>query len=469
MKKFFSLIAAVLFAGSMMADDVTVTKTVHDLFPDDANGTQEATLFSDSYITISVNADGNNGKVYGTGTEWRLYQSNNAVVTVAATNATIKTVAFEFIVANTGVLKFGNDVMESNVAVNVNAASAQFAVANSGTATNGQVKVKGFTVVYEASGAPAPVVEYYVVGTMNNWTPSEAYKLAANPGDAGEFMADFTFAANDLLKVRRTTDGEADLWYPDGIDNNFAINEAGRYTIYFRPDGQGGEGWHYGCIYAVNHPLINCAAAAALAKDEVAYLDEVQVTYVNGSNIYIKDESGYDMIFSYNFGLKAGDVVNGFVGKSSPYHNLPELVPTVALADLEVAEGEAPAPEEIAAAPTAADVNKYLVIKGVELAGEFTAQAKGNLTATIGEETFTLYNNFKIAYTFEAGKKYDIVGVGNIYDDAYQLYFISASEHTATAIDNAAAEIKAIKRIENGQLVIIKNGVRYNAVGTVVR
>ena len=40
---------------------------------------------------------------------------------------------------------------------------------------------------------------------------------------------------------------------------------------------------------------------------------------------------------------------------------------------------------------------------------------------------------------------------------------------TATAIDNAEAEVKAIKRFENGVLIIEKNGVKYNAQGAVVR
>lgn len=35
----------------------------------------------------------------------------------------------------------------------------------------------------------------------------------------------------------------------------------------------------------------------------------------------------------------------------------------------------------------------------------------------------------------------------------------------ATAVENVATESKAIKFVENGQLVIIKNGVRYNALG----
>ena len=35
-------------------------------------------------------------------------------------------------------------------------------------------------------------------------------------------------------------------------------------------------------------------------------------------------------------------------------------------------------------------------------------------------------------------------------------------------VENVEAEVKAIKRYENGQLVIIKNGVKYNALGTVI-
>ena len=40
---------------------------------------------------------------------------------------------------------------------------------------------------------------------------------------------------------------------------------------------------------------------------------------------------------------------------------------------------------------------------------------------------------------------------------------------TATAIDNTTVETKAVKRIENGMLVIEKDGVRYNAFGQVIR
>ena len=161
MRKLFSIIAATLVAMTMSAKEVTISKSVHDLFPDDANGTQEATLYSDSYITISVNPDGNNGKIYGTGTEWRLYQANSPVVTIAGnTGVTIKTASFTYTVTNTGVLKFDGSELASGAVATVNASSATFSVGNTGTATNGQVRVSAFVVVYDdgdASSVSDPV------------------------------------------------------------------------------------------------------------------------------------------------------------------------------------------------------------------------------------------------------------------------------------------------------------------------
>ena len=51
-----------------------------------------------------------------------------------------------------------------------------------------------------------------------------------------------------------------------------------------------------------------------------------------------------------------------------------------------------------------------------------------------------------------------------------RMRFIFNNEQQATGIDNAAeAPLKSEKRIENGQLIIIKNGVHYNAQGQVVK
>ena len=42
-------------------------------------------------------------------------------------------------------------------------------------------------------------------------------------------------------------------------------------------------------------------------------------------------------------------------------------------------------------------------------------------------------------------------------------------ESPATALENAEGEVKAVKRVVNGQLVIEREGVRYNAQGAVLK
>ena len=53
-------------------------------------------------------------------------------------------------------------------------------------------------------------------------------------------------------------------------------------------------------------------------------------------------------------------------------------------------------------------------------------------------------------------------------DNGFRLakILVGAYRGELQAVENVNATVKAIKRIENGQLVIIKNGVRYNALGT---
>ncbi|MBQ4507609.1 MAG: leucine-rich repeat domain-containing protein [Paludibacteraceae bacterium] len=49
-----------------------------------------------------------------------------------------------------------------------------------------------------------------------------------------------------------------------------------------------------------------------------------------------------------------------------------------------------------------------------------------------------------------------------------RMRFIFAEEQNTTALDNAETDNMSVKVIENGQLVIIRNGVRYNAAGQVI-
>lgn len=78
---------------------------------------------------------------------------------------------------------------------------------------------------------------YYLVGTFNNWTPSDEYALAANTLAEGEYyIHNVKLAVNDEFKVAWVEGGEtpntAEGWYPA---SNVKVTENGIFSIYFRP------------------------------------------------------------------------------------------------------------------------------------------------------------------------------------------------------------------------------------------
>jgi hypothetical protein len=50
-----------------------------------------------------------------------------------------------------------------------------------------------------------------------------------------------------------------------------------------------------------------------------------------------------------------------------------------------------------------------------------------------------------------------------------RLHFVFNNEQQTTGLDNTNSAVKSEKRIENGQLIIIKNGARYNVQGQIVK
>ncbi len=75
---------------------------------------------------------------------------------------------------------------------------------------------------------------------------------------------------------------------------------------------------------------------------------------------------------------------------------------------------------------------------------------------------------YEFTGTIPAHKAYLTISGGAAYAPK-KLRFVFNNEQQTTGIDNAAEALKSEKRIENGQLVIIKNGVRYNAQGQIVK
>ncbi|MBR5120091.1 MAG: hypothetical protein IKV02_03755, partial [Clostridia bacterium] len=123
----------------------------------DGNNSGRYDSFSlNEYISVSVTATAtgsygvNSGKPYGSPIDnWRVYQNESPAITIAAAaGKTIVSVKVTYDVSKTGILTLNGANVESATLVEVNANSVTFSVGNTGTATNGQVRITAIEVVY---------------------------------------------------------------------------------------------------------------------------------------------------------------------------------------------------------------------------------------------------------------------------------------------------------------------------------
>lgn len=114
------------------------------------NDVQYSSATVDSNITVTVTGGGNTGKYYTNGTDWRVYQNETpSIVVTAAEGKTIVSVKVTYTVKNTGVLTLNGEPVESDAVVEVDGSTVTFSVGNTGTATNGQVRITAIEVIYK--------------------------------------------------------------------------------------------------------------------------------------------------------------------------------------------------------------------------------------------------------------------------------------------------------------------------------
>lgn len=156
----YDIVVKVEKVAEVGGDSVTLTKTAEELAAAHSDwtvgGSSVTRLDSvelDSVITLSfagtpVGSYGlNTGKIYSDG--FRIYQNEQPQVTVsAATGYVIVSVKITYTVSNTGVLTLNDANVASDQVVDVNANSIVFSVGNTGTKTNGQVRISAIEVVY---------------------------------------------------------------------------------------------------------------------------------------------------------------------------------------------------------------------------------------------------------------------------------------------------------------------------------
>ena len=129
---------------------------------------------------------------------------------------------------------------------------------------------------------------FYLVGSFNDWTLSENYKLNANEGADGEYWIELNLTEGDEFQIWVISNGQKTFWYPVGDGQNLVVDaaHAGKVKIYFRPTGN--PDWEYYFFY--------------IEVDQTQGLNNINATgkavkmIQNGQIIIIKGDKTYNVL-----------------------------------------------------------------------------------------------------------------------------------------------------------------------------
>ena len=128
-------------------EPVTITKSISSY--GFSNEQKVTSIKLDDIITATASTGTNNGKYYTSDKTWRFYQNDKGTLTISAKdNYLIQSVKLTFTTKDSGVLKYLNATISTNVVCTVEAQTASFTVGST-SGTKGKVFVKEIEVVYK--------------------------------------------------------------------------------------------------------------------------------------------------------------------------------------------------------------------------------------------------------------------------------------------------------------------------------
>ena len=332
-----------------------------------------------------------------------------------------------------------------------------------------------------------PVITYVLMGVKGDWTTGIA--MTVNPDNANEYvLLGQEIAEGDAVKVVTLTDGVATAWCGNvdaasvahtADDMGNIVLAPGKYDFYFKVK----EDLIY--IGAVKPEVItyelNGGEFPAVVVPTNAELWEAFKPYYNEYYGLARADQPIDKVTTFA-NAKMQEIMTD---EASEYKWLGDYVQSVATA------AGVPLSTDMASANEGGwrwAVHAFFNAAAGQYGAagiDFTEAGKQEVWGAAYEaeygvvlptepvaEDYVLPTPTKEGYTFVGwydnaegtGKAYTVIPAGW----AGTLYAIW-KQGTTTALENIAVEGKAVKAIVNGQLIIIKNGVQYNAQGQVVK
>lgn len=478
MKKLFTLFTMLLlFVANVSAESVTLqysgTETGNMTGENDA-----ATVGLDAakWSVVADKGGNNNFPGLNKAGDIRLYWHANGGNTITVTsleNATINSITITFAGAsynNVSVTAGGSTITGTDGVYNINASS--FVLGNANT-SNIQVRIKTIVIDYSASTDTRQATTIELGGgymTKFTYGPDgDGVNLPTATVKAGETEvtgATVTWAVekvsgNDAL-VPTITDNKVNIPNHSYGKLNVTASYAGDATTY-QPstksytidvykgrmniaeiledfERKGEEDWSGG--------IPTSLWMVELYGDDMMFVSNPTVTYVNGSYTYIKDDYNNNLLlFGSGLGFQKGDVITSdqgggeyvpIYGDLKTYNGLLELA--VTQNNFQVySSGATVTPETITPMFLSTSMNAYLKIEDAV----YKSADGRNLTFTADETDFIVRQNWtNVAIDgLEVGATYTLEGMGAVYNTTPQLYLISFEKTAdATAIKNIDAD-----------------------------
>ena len=277
-----------------------------------------------------------------------------------------------------------------------------------------------FTVMGNFYVEPEPELEdgYYLIGSATEWKLENLtadLKFAANADQEGEFVLNTTLEVDQTIKVVKVEKDQIVTWYPEGEGNEYKVDveHSGKKAIYFRPEGNDEWSAFGGFIW--------------IDKNEAPEENII---------IYVVNKPRWEKVLAYIWRMEGENPI--------PYRTWPGIEMSV--------PKQAPA-----LAGIVAEDDQVL---SIEFPKEFDHIIFNN-----GEEGEALQQTEDLEWVEE--KPYFVISGEKDGEGHYKGEWKTQS--AATAIDNTADGVKAVKVLRNGQVLIIKGNKTYNILGVQVR
>ena len=299
-------------------------------------------------------------------------------------------------------------------------------------------------------------------------------EVTINEGETATLTATISPADATTKEITWTSDNETVATVTDGVVSGLS---AGSATITATTvDGE----FTASCLVTVNKlsKISTIAEIKAILKGGTssstkafdARLTRAVVTYVNGNNAFIEDETAAILYYKSGHGLKVGDVLSGdFAGSGYSYYGVVEI--TSVTTNPTITAGTAPNPTVATLAQISDNFDAY-DSRWVKLENVTTgvALASGTRTSSVSQNGSTLQMYAKVRNTELAAESYgDMLCIPCYNNTTKQIGFWEAAHFTAknvavtgVTLDNSTLSIPVGKTATLTATIIPSNATNKN-------